>query len=67
MNAVEIEEVVSELASQPFDASDIDGGVLQRSNIHLAACPVGSVTAKLRESPATIKGKVSGSKSTLVE
>ena len=64
MNAVEIEEAVSELASEPFDAgefplaflkafgnkdttiarlrsgasnsSDIPGGVLQRSNIHIA-------------------------------
>ena len=65
MNAVEIEEAVSELASQPFDLqefafsfleafgnkpitikrlrngntnkSTIDGGVLQRKNIHIAA------------------------------
>ena len=66
MNAVEIEEAVSELAGQPFDPeafpflfleaygnkettikrlrqgnsnkSKIEGGVLQRNNIHLAVC-----------------------------
>lgn len=66
MNAVEIEEAVSELANQPFDAaefpfsflaafgnkettikrlrtasanaSDVAGGVLQKSNIHIATC-----------------------------
>lgn len=65
MNAVEIEEAVSVLASEPFDAvefpfaflaafgnkettikrlrtssanaSDVAGGVLQKSNIHVAA------------------------------
>ncbi len=66
MNAVEIEEAVSKLAAEPFDAgtfpfafleaignkettlkqlrfgtsnqSDLLGGVLQRSNIHLKIC-----------------------------
>jgi len=88
MNAVEIEEAVSALAEQPFDAaefpyafleafankkttikklksgssnsSDIEGGVLQRSNIHLKICPEGEVTktlATLRASPATGKAK----------
>jgi hypothetical protein len=91
MNAVEIEEAVSALAEQPFDAasfpfafleafgnkettlkrlqtagkgstnqSDLPGGVLQRSNIHLATCAAGEVPAtltSLRESPATAKHK----------
>jgi hypothetical protein len=89
MNAVEIEEAVSELASQPFDraefayqflaafgnkdttikrlraaggsnASDVTGGILQRSNIHLATCPAGEVDATLkalRDSPKTASAK----------
>jgi len=88
VNAVEIEEAVSNLAAQPFDAaafpfafleafgnkattikrlrtgasnkSDIDGGVLQRNNIHIATCPEGAVPqalAALRNSPATAKAK----------
>ena len=88
MNAVEIEEAISDLAIQPFDAaefpfaflaafgnkdtalkrlrtgnnnaSDVEGGVLQRNNIHIAVCEVGSVgeTLKaLRASPVTIKAK----------
>ena len=88
MNAVEIEEAISDLALQPFDAaefpfaflaafgnkdtalkrlrtgnnnaSDVPGGVLQRSNIHIAVCEAGTVgeTLKaLRASPATIKAK----------
>lgn len=88
MNAVEIEEAISNLAEQEFDsvnfpyafleafgnkattikrlkskqsnASDIDGGVLQRSNIHIAVCKSGDVTAtlgKLRSSPTTSKAK----------
>lgn len=68
MNAVEIEEAISNLAEQAFDAasfpyafleafgnkattikrlqsgssnaSDIEGGVLQRSNIHIAVCEI---------------------------
>jgi hypothetical protein len=42
------------------NASDVPGGVLQRSNIHLAVCEVGAVgdTLKtLRASPATAKAK----------
>ena len=85
MNAVEIEEAVSKLASGPFDpntfpyafleafgnkpttiaklksgasnASDVPGGVLQRSNIHLAVCASGEVTralGALKASPATL-------------
>lgn len=88
MNAVEIEEAVSALAEQAFDAesfpyafleafgnkattikrlksgstnaSDIEGGVLQRSNIHMAVCQEGEVTATLialKDSPATGKAK----------
>lgn len=88
MNAVEIEEAISELASQPFDPiefpyafleafgnktttikrlktgnnnkSDIDGGVLQRTNIHIAVCQEGAVSdtlTALRESPATSRAK----------
>ncbi|PHR21610.1 MAG: lactate dehydrogenase [Sphingopyxis sp.] len=88
MNAVEIEEAVSELASQPFDKaefpyqflesfgrnataikrlrtkntnqSDLDGGVLQRSHIHIATCDVGAVDATmnaLRDSPKTAAQK----------
>src|SRR5712692_2839296 len=89
MNAVEIEEAVSELAAAPFDAtefpfaflaafgnkettvkrlrsassnsSDVEGGVLQRNNIHIAVCPEGRVDetlAVLRASPKTAANKV---------
>lgn len=88
MNAVEIEEAVSNLAEQPFDPasfpyafleafgnkattiqrlrsgssnkSDIEGGVLQHNNIHLAVTPSGKVAEtlkQLRESPATTRQK----------
>jgi hypothetical protein len=88
MNAVEIEEAISNLALQPFDkeefpfaflaafgnkdtalkrlragnnnTSDLSGGVLQRSNIHIAVCDVGVVgdtLVALRASPATAKAK----------
>jgi hypothetical protein len=88
MNAVEIEEAVTELAGAPFvaedfpfaflaafgnkettikrlragstNASDLSGGVLQRSNIHIAVAAPGAVTqtlAALRASPATMKAK----------
>ncbi|MFA6236236.1 MAG: DNA methyltransferase [Bacteriovorax sp.] len=88
MNAVEIEEAVSKLAEQPFDAenfpflfleafgnkattiqrlrsgasnkSDVEGGVLQHNNIHIAISKGGDVTntlIKLRESSATIRQK----------
>lgn len=91
MNAVEIEEAVSELAQQPFDAkefpysflkafgnkdttikmlrssksstntSDIQDGVLQRNNVHMAVCKEGETNAvltSLKQSAATTKGKV---------
>ena len=88
MNAVEIEQAISELAAQPFDSaefpfafleafgnkattikklrqgasngSDVPGGVLQRSNIHIATCDAGAVddTLKaLRDSPKTAAAK----------
>lgn len=88
MNAVEIEEAVSELAGQPFDPvefpysfleafgnkqttikrlrdgnsnkSKIEGGILQRNNIHIATCEEGKVPDTLKElqdSPETTKAK----------
>jgi hypothetical protein len=89
VNAVEIEEAVTELASVAFDAgefpfafltafgnkavtvqrlragsgnaSDVEGGVLQRNNIHMAVCADGraneTLTA-LRDSPKTAANKV---------
>lgn len=88
MNAVEIEEAVSELAAEPFNAaefpysflkafgnkdttiarlrsgasngSDIPNGVLQRNNIHIATCTVGSTTkalVALKLSPKTAQSK----------
>lgn len=88
MNAVEIEQSVSDLFDKPFEAetfvpefleafgnkatvikrlqsstslSDIEGAVLQRSNIHLKVCPEGQVHTtfkQLKDSPATVKNKV---------
>ena len=88
MNAVEIEEAITNLSEQKFDpvtfpfafleafgnpattirrlksgqtnSSDIDGGVLQRNNIHIAVCETGTVSdtlTKLKDSPATTKAK----------
>jgi hypothetical protein len=88
MNAVEIEEAITELSEKPFDAaefpyqflaafgnkdttikrlragstnaSDLPGGVLQRSNIHIVVAAPGAVTqtlATLQASPATAKAK----------
>jgi len=88
MNAVEIEQAISDLAAQPFDraefpfafleafgnkattikklrsgasnASDVSGGVLQRSNIHIATSDSGTVDATLkalRDSPKTLAAK----------
>ena len=88
MNAVEIEQAISDLAALPFDraefpfafleafgnkattikklrsgasnASDVPGGLLQRSNIHIATCDAGTVddTLKaLRDSPKTAAAK----------
>ncbi|MEQ8289935.1 MAG: lactate dehydrogenase [Gammaproteobacteria bacterium] len=88
MNAIEIEQAITELAEQNFDAenfsylfleafgnkqttinrlksgttnsSNIEGGILQRNNIHIAVCQEGTVTEtlmKLKRSPATNKAK----------
>jgi hypothetical protein len=88
LNAVEIEQAISDLAEQPFEAanfpyafleafgnkettikrlksgsenkSDVENGVLQRNNIHIAVCNSGDTNAtldKLRASPATEKAK----------
>ena len=88
MNAVEIEEAISDLAEQDFDAarfpyafleafgnkkttikrlvtgssnaSDIEGGVLQRNNIHILVSAEGEVTSglnTLKATPATAKAK----------
>lgn len=88
MNAVEIEQAITNLAEQEFDpknfpylfleafgnkattinrlkkgstnSSDIENGVLQRNNIHIAVCPKDEVTntlLKLKESPTTKKAK----------
>jgi hypothetical protein len=87
LNAVEIEEAISALAEQPFDAQEFSfaflqafgnkettirrlragasnksdlGGVLQSNNIHIAVCPLGTVTktlCALKASPATAKTK----------
>ena len=93
MNAVEIEQAVSELTEAPFDRgsfpfafleafgnkattikklkidrskkgtsnhSDIEGGVLQRTNIHLLVCDEGKVTESLKklvDSPETARRK----------
>jgi hypothetical protein len=89
MNPVEIEEAVTQLASEPFDRaefpfqfltafgnkkttidrlrkgntnqSDLSGGVLQRSNIHIATCgpgAVGETLTALRTSPKTASNRV---------
>lgn len=88
MNAVEIEEAISNLAEQPFNPeefpfafleafgnkaatisrlksstankSDIENGVLQYNNIHMAVSAAGEVSEtlkKLRDSPATSRQK----------
>ncbi|WP_444924909.1 class I SAM-dependent DNA methyltransferase [Microbulbifer sp. DLAB2-AF] len=52
---------IKRLKSGNTNSSDIEGGVLQRNNIHLAVCEQGSVSdtlALLKKSPATKKGKV---------
>jgi len=88
LNAVEIEQAVSDLVEAPFEKenfpfafleafgnkattikrlrkgnsnhSDLNGGVLQRSNIHLIVCDPGKVTESLQalvDSPLTAKQK----------
>ncbi len=54
------ETTLKRLKSGNTNKSDVPGGVLQRSNIHIKVCPDGEVTAglaALRESPATIGQK----------
>ncbi|MCF6212330.1 MAG: lactate dehydrogenase, partial [Gammaproteobacteria bacterium] len=51
---------IKRLKSGSSNASDIEGGVLQRSNIHIAVCAEGAVTetlGTLKTSPATRKAK----------
>ena len=51
---------IKRLQSGSSNASDIEGGVLQRSNIHIAVCAEYEVTATLnalKASPATSKAK----------
>jgi hypothetical protein len=88
VNAVEIEQAITELAEQAFNPaefpyafleafgnkattlqrlksgntnkSDIEGGVLQYNNIHMAVCPTGDVLKtleRLKSSPATERQK----------
>lgn len=51
---------IKRLQSGSSNISDIEGGVLQRNNIHIAVCAEGKVTATLnilKSSPATAKAK----------
>ena len=54
------ETTLKRLRQGTSNKSDVPGGVLQRSNIHLAVCEPGEVSATLKaliESPATAKQK----------
>ncbi|HVJ34813.1 MAG TPA: DNA methyltransferase [Terriglobia bacterium] len=54
------ETTIKRLRAGSTNASDLPGGVLQRSNIHIAVAAAGAVTqtlAALRSSPATAKAK----------
>src|SRR5690606_18743243 len=54
------ETTVRRLRSASLNSSDIEGGVLQRSNIHIATCPegqVGETLAALGSSPKTAANK----------
>ena len=51
---------IKRLKSGSTNASDIEGAVLQRNNIHIVVCAKGEVSStltKLKESPATKKAK----------
>ncbi|MGH8475626.1 MAG: DNA methyltransferase, partial [Methylococcales bacterium] len=51
---------INRLRSGSSNASDLEGGVLQRNNIHIAVCPEGEVTktlARLKTSPKTTAAK----------
>lgn len=55
------ETTLKKLRAGASNASDLDEGVLQRNNIHIAACAIGAVNATLtalRESPKTASAKV---------
>jgi hypothetical protein len=52
---------IKQLRRGHSNKSDVDGGVLQRKNIHLAVCESGRISSKLselRDSPANAKNKV---------
>lgn len=54
------ETTIKRLKSGATNASDLDGGLLQRNNIHIAVCTngkVGETLAALKASPATAKAK----------
>jgi hypothetical protein len=54
------ETTIRKLRARVSNQSDLPGGVLQRSNIHIKVCGESEVTATLaalRESPATTKQK----------
>lgn len=54
------ETTIKRLKTGNNNKSDIEGGVLQQNNIHIAVCEEGKVTEtlnKLKESPATTKAK----------
>jgi len=51
---------IKRLRSGSSNTSDIEGGVLQRNNIHIAVCAEGDITntlSKLKDSPTTSKAK----------
>ncbi len=55
------ETTIQRLRSGSSNTSDIPGGVLQRTNIHIATCDVGKVgenLTALKASPKSAKGKV---------
>jgi hypothetical protein len=54
------ETTIKRLRKGDSNASDIEGGVLQRNNIHIAICARGKVAAtlqSLRDSPSTARAK----------
>ena len=53
---------IKKLQSGVSNASDVDGGVLQRSHIHIATCDAGKVTAKLAELKRSPKTQVAKAK-----
>lgn len=55
------ETTIKRLQSGATNASDVEGGILQRNNIHILVCQGGKVTVgldSLRRSPQTKKAKV---------